>query len=375
MNQGGLVGAGGAAGAVAAEFVPVVVDVFVGFVEGDACELTEHGEEAMANLEVVVGGEGADVAAVGCLGEPDAVAVDGVDAVNELEDVGLQLGCFLRHIDGDVAEIELVACPFLGFFDGDVFFVEHIDFGVGADEVVLVEVVEAEHGVSPACGLDEEGVAGEVEGGEGRVVGIVVGEVESELVEVNVFAEKSVEFGHPAAAGGVGEHVDVDGGGGVASGPDFGGAVFAANGVGGTGAVGEGEGYFGCRGDAYPVGPREVMVAGVADAVDALGVGDVVVGAAREDAWGGPSTEFDGSVGNEHVVNHFFAEEEDGVGVGGEGGVFAHIGEEVEELVLSGLYDYFGEGGGSLGEEDGVGGGEGNGGFFVAEVAHGDGIG
>lgn len=128
----------------------------MGFVEGDACELSEHGEEAVADLEVMVVGVGADVACVGCLGEAVADVVNGVYAADEVKNVGLELGGFPGHVDVEVAEVKLVALPFLGFFEGDVFFVEHVDFGVGADEVEFVEVVEAEHGVSAACGLYEE---------------------------------------------------------------------------------------------------------------------------------------------------------------------------------------------------------------------------
>lgn len=174
------------------------------------------------------------------------------------------------------------------------------------------------------------------------------------MVEIDVVAEKSVKFWDPSAAEGVGEHVDIDGDVGVMLGPDFGGAVFAAKCVGGIGGVDEGVGDFCGGGKGYPVGPREVMIAGVADAVKALGVGDAVVGAGGEDAWEGPSAEFDGFVGfggsvwEEHVVYHFFAEEEHGVGVGGEGGVFAHVGEHVEEFVLARFNDDFGEGGGGL---------------------------
>ena len=85
----------------------------------------------------------------------------------------------------------------------------------------------------------------------------------------------------------------------------------------------------------YPIGPGEMMVADVADTVKSLVVGDMVVGTAREDSGIGPSLKLGFFVGDKHVIHHFFTKKEHGVGVGGESGVFAYVGEHVQYFVLS----------------------------------------
>ena len=75
-------------------------------------------------------------------------------------------------------------------------------------------------------------------------------------------------------------------------------------------------------------------------------------------------------MGGNHEVDGFLAEEEYGVGVGCEGGVFAHVCREVEHVPLAGCYGDFGQVVGYFVETYALYGGRCHCGGGVADVAH-----
>ena len=173
---------------------------------------------------------------------------------------------------------------------------------------------------------------------------VAVAETYTELLEIEVAAEKGRKIRHPFAARGIGEHIDIKRHPVAQAVPQLGGTIASAHGIGGHSGIHECLRQLGVGRYAHPVGPREMLVASVAHAVKAIRVGKAVVGTRSEHARVAPASETAGDGGcGQHIVHHLLSEEKHRVAIAAESGVFAHVGQYMQHAALARLHHKLGQ--------------------------------